>query len=147
VAFSSAVAATSTDGITWTQRTLPIATSWTSVTYGGGTFVAVSASSTIAATSADGITWTQRSLPATASWQSITYSGSAFVAVAYNSSIAATITLTGQSAFANVSGATASALALTALTNATDNLDRFRVVVSAASASSVTSQPATLTVS
>jgi hypothetical protein len=142
-----AYAATSPDGITWTQRTLPVATSWTSVTYGGGTFVAVAASGNIAATSTDGISWTQRTLPATASWQAVAYGGSTFATVAYNSSIAATITLSGQSDFANVSGATSSTLALTGLTSNADNLDRFRVVVSAANASSVTSQPATLTVS
>ena len=143
----SAVAATSADGITWTQRTLPVATSWTSLTYGGGTFVAVAASGSIAATSTDGIAWTQRTLPATASWQTVAYGGSTFVAIAYNSSIAATITLTGQSDFANVSGATSAALALTGLTNASDNADQFRVVVSATGATSVTSQSATLTVS
>jgi hypothetical protein len=142
-----AYAATSPDGITWTQRAMPVATSWTSVTYGGGTFVAVAASGNIAATSTDGISWTQRTLPATASWQAVAYGGSTFATVAYNSSIAATITLSGQSDFANVSGATSSTLALTGLTSNADNLDRFRVVVSAANASSVTSQPATLTVS
>jgi hypothetical protein len=126
---------------------MPVATSWTSVTYGGGTFVAVAASGNIAATSTDGISWTQRTLPATASWQAVAYGGSTFATVAYNSSIAATITLSGQSDFANVSGATSSTLALTGLTSNADNLDRFRVVVSAANASSVTSQPATLTVS
>jgi hypothetical protein len=86
-------------------------------------------------------------MPASASWFAITYGGTTFVAVAYNSSIAATITLTAQTVFANISGATSSSIALTGLTNAVDHLDRFRVVVSASSASSVTSQPATLTVS
>jgi hypothetical protein len=147
VAFGGSIAATSTDGMTWTQRTLPASANWASVTYGGGTFVAVAESSNLAATSTDGITWTQRTLPSSSVWFGVVYGGSAFVAIAYNSSIAATITLTGQSDFANVSGATSSTLALTGLTNAADHLDRFRVVVSAANASSVTSQPATLTVS
>ena len=143
----SSIAATSTDGITWTQRTLPASTQWTSVAYGGGSFVAVAANGSIAATSPDGITWTQRTLPVSAVWRSVTFGNGTFAAIAYNSSIAATITLSGQSDFANVSGATSSTLALTGLTNAADNADRFRVIVSAASASSVTSQPATLTVS
>jgi hypothetical protein len=147
VAYGGSIAATSTDGISWTQRTLPASANWTSVTYGSGTFVAVASSSSIAATSTDGVTWTQRTLPSSSVWVSVVYGGSTFVTVAYNSSIAATITLTGQSDFANVSGATASTLALTGLTNAADHLDRFRVVVSAANASSVTSPPATLTVS
>jgi sulfite exporter TauE/SafE len=114
--------------------------------YGSGNFFATS-DSTIAATSADGITWTQRTLPASGTWYGVAFGSGTFVALAYNSAIAATITLSGQSDFANVSGATSSTLSLTSLTNAADNLDRFRVVVSAANASSVTSQPATLTVS
>jgi hypothetical protein len=45
-----------------------------------------------------------------------------------------------------VSGATSATLSLTGLTNAADNSDRYRVVVSAAGAASVTSNAATLTV-
>ena len=54
VANGSSIAATSSDGITWTQRTLPANTSWQSVTYGNGTFAAVATSSSITATSSDG---------------------------------------------------------------------------------------------
>jgi hypothetical protein len=144
-----AIAATSTDGITWTQRTLPAVAQWDSVTYGNGAFLAVATggAGTVAATSTDGIAWTQRTLPASANWQGVTYVDGTFVLVASGASIAATIAISGQAAFANISGATSSLLALTGLTNAADHLDRFRVVVSAANASSVTSQPATLTVS
>jgi hypothetical protein len=148
VAYNTAIAATSADGITWTQRTLPMSAGWYGIAYGNGVFVAVANGGTIAATSADGITWTHRTLPANANWYGIAYGDGTFVATVYNySAIAATITLSGQSDFANVSGATSSTLALTGLTSNADNLDRFRVVVSAANASSVTSQPATLTVS
>jgi hypothetical protein len=146
VAIESAIAATSTDGITWNQRTLPASANWASVVYGSGNFFATS-DSTIAATSADGITWTQRTLPASGTWYGVAFGSGTFVAVGYGSNDAVTITLSGQSDFANVSGATSSTLALTGLTSNADNLDRFRVVVSAANASSVTSQPATLTVS
>jgi hypothetical protein len=38
----SNVAATSPDGITWTQRTLPSTQTWQAVAYGDGTFVVVS---------------------------------------------------------------------------------------------------------
>ena len=38
----TAIAATSPDGITWTQRTLPANVYWSSVTYGNGVFVAIS---------------------------------------------------------------------------------------------------------
>ncbi|MFM6943684.1 MAG: hypothetical protein ACKOXV_00165, partial [Bacteroidota bacterium] len=85
------IAATSTDGITWTQRTLPVNTNWQSVTYGNGVFVAVANTSSIAATSTDGITWTQRTLPVSTNWYSVTYGNGVFVAVAYNTSIAATL--------------------------------------------------------
>ena len=43
------------DGITWTQRTLPVNTAWQSVTYGNGVFVAVAYNSNTVATSYDGI--------------------------------------------------------------------------------------------
>ena len=53
----------------------------------------------------------------------------------------------GSGSFTNVSGATSSSLALTSLTNADDNGDIYRVVVSATGgAESVTSSSATLTV-
>jgi len=90
VAYGSTIAATSPDGITWTQRTLPVSASWRSVTYGNNTFVAVASSSSIAATSPDGITWTQRTLPVSAQWRSVIYGNNTFVAVAYYSTIAAT---------------------------------------------------------
>jgi hypothetical protein len=51
VAQTSSIAATSADGITWTQRTLPTSTNWVSVTFGNSTFVSVSEVTSIAATS------------------------------------------------------------------------------------------------
>jgi hypothetical protein len=149
VASTSSIAATSTDGVTWTQRSLPATKSWKSVAYGNDTFVAVAynSGSDAAATSQDGITWTLRTLPANAYWYSVTYGNGTFVAVARDSAIAATITFTGQTEFANVSAATSSTLSLTGLTKATDDGDRYRVVVSANNAAPVTSKTATLTVS
>jgi hypothetical protein len=79
-----------TDGITWTQRTLPASAYWYAVTYGNGVFVAVAYSNTIAATSPDGITWTQSTLPTNANWLSVTYGNGVFVAVASGGTIAAT---------------------------------------------------------
>lgn len=60
----------------------PANSNWTSVTYGGSTFVAVASGTATAATSADGITWTQRALPVSAAWTSVTYGGGVFVAIA-----------------------------------------------------------------
>jgi hypothetical protein len=50
VAQNSTIAATSPDGITWTQQVLPVLSTWQAVTYGNGVFVTVAQSSTIAAT-------------------------------------------------------------------------------------------------
>jgi hypothetical protein len=90
VATGTATAATSPDGITWTQRNLPTSTAWTSVCFGGGQFVAVATGGNIAATSSDGITWTMRTLPTITGWQAVTYGGGQFVAVSANLGIAAT---------------------------------------------------------
>jgi len=71
---------TSTDGITWTARSVPAST-WTSVTYGNGLFVAVAGFGTDRImTSPDGVTWTPRG-SSTDSWSGITYGNSVFVAV------------------------------------------------------------------
>jgi hypothetical protein len=68
VGYSSAVAATSVDGITWTQRALPVSATWWDMAWNGGVFCVVPNNSTVAATSPDGITWTQRALPVSAVW-------------------------------------------------------------------------------
>jgi hypothetical protein len=52
----------------------------------------------------------------------------------------------GAGAYADVSGATSASLALTGLTNGSNNADNYRVVVSATGAPSVTSNAAALTV-
>jgi hypothetical protein len=91
VTTGSTTAATSPDGVTWTVRTLPSSSSWTSVTYGNGVFVAVTTGSTTAATSPDGVTWTARTLPSSSNWTSVTYGNGLFVAVAGGpSTVAAT---------------------------------------------------------
>jgi hypothetical protein len=72
-------------GITWTAGgNLPASTTWTSVTYGRGTWVAVASGGTANAYSTDGgLTWTAGgALPASATWTSVTYGGGKFVAVA-----------------------------------------------------------------
>ena len=89
---ASTSAATSTDGITWALRTLPISDYWQSATYGNNTFVAVAIYSTSAVSSTDGITWTLRTLPASANWYSATFGNNTFVAVARNSANAASST-------------------------------------------------------
>ena len=53
---SSTVAATSTDGVTWTARTLPVSTTWRRIVWNGTVFCAVGG--IYSATSSDGVTWT-----------------------------------------------------------------------------------------
>jgi hypothetical protein len=89
----STVAASSTDGITWTQRTLPSGQMWNSIAYGNGTFVAVTNyGSNAAASSTDGITWAQRTLPLNATWNSVAYGNGIFVTAAQGNTAAATST-------------------------------------------------------
>ena len=85
VASNSNTAAYSTDGINWTQTTLPDSIFWYSLCYGNGKFVAVAYNSNTAAYSTDGINWTQSTMPASASWQSVFYGNDKFVAVANDS--------------------------------------------------------------
>ncbi len=92
VAFSSSIAATSTDGLNWTQRAMPSSANWNGIAYGNGTFVAVAGSSDKAATSIDGITWTPQTLPSSTNWWAITYGSGMFIAIVYNSNVAATST-------------------------------------------------------
>ena len=83
-------AAYSTDGVTWTQTTLPSYESWVDVAYGDGVFVAIAGdSSSVAAYSTDGITWTQRLMPNALNWTAVTYGNGMFLAVAHSSTIGA----------------------------------------------------------
>src|ERR1700704_4271996 len=64
VSSTANIAATSPDGITWTQRTLPTSSSggWVGIAFGNGVFCAIGAGNS-GATSPDGITWTAHTLP------------------------------------------------------------------------------------
>ena len=68
---------------------LPINSSWVSVCYGDGKFVAIASYNTIAAYSTDGINWTEATLPTDAGWVSVCYGDGKFVAVTSNNTIAA----------------------------------------------------------
>ncbi len=88
---------TSTDGITWTEQVTPTdgdgfqTSSWRSVTFGNGLFVAVADDArfsveprTRVMTSPDGFTWTARTAATANAWRSVTYGNGLFVAVAEN---------------------------------------------------------------
>ena len=76
----------STDGINWTETTMPTAMKYYSTCYGKGKFVAVGcadgATTSIAAYSTDGINWIQVTFPVSAFWQSVCYGAGKFVATA-----------------------------------------------------------------
>jgi hypothetical protein len=63
----------STDSITWSNSTTPVAAWWSSSVYGGGSYVAISFGFSHAVSSTDGITWTQRTLPVSASWNTVVF--------------------------------------------------------------------------
>ena len=73
----------SSDGITWTQGTMPSAKYWKSVCYGNDKFVAVAYDSNIFAYSSDGINWTQGTMPSDTLWKSICYGNGKYIAVSW----------------------------------------------------------------
>jgi hypothetical protein len=91
---NGSTAAISADGVSWREATLPVTASWSSITYGGGRFVAVAEAfdgggSNVVITSVDGVNWTLGALPSTAIWMAVCYGNGKFVAVAYSSTFAA----------------------------------------------------------
>ncbi|MEI8148360.1 MAG: hypothetical protein WCG62_04690 [Actinomycetes bacterium] len=77
-------AAVSTDGTAWTTGLLTGDDYWNSLTYGNGTYVAVSnASNNSFATSADGLNWTVQPF-GSGRWFGLTYANGQFIAVGLN---------------------------------------------------------------
>ena len=74
---------TSANGTSWTLQTAASVSSWASVTYGNGIFVATAWNGTDRVmTSPDGITWTAQTATSTSSqWLSVTFGAGIFVAV------------------------------------------------------------------
>ena len=83
----TASAVSSTDGITWIDRSSAITAlsggSYSSVTYGAGVFVAISTGNNQTSYSTNGVTWTEGgNLPSSTTWTSIAYGNGRFVAIA-----------------------------------------------------------------
>lgn len=57
------------------------ASTWSSITYGSGKFVAVGGAGTQAAYSTDGITWLSSTLPTSGTWSKVVYGNGSFVAI------------------------------------------------------------------
>jgi len=69
-------------GVDWFSANMQTTSTWMTITYGGGKFVAVANNKSRAAYSTDGINWTDTTLPFSAPWYVVTYGGGKFVAVA-----------------------------------------------------------------
>jgi len=85
---------TSTDGITWVERSVPVTIGYRSAAYGNGMFMAVGGNGTSAVRSYDGVTWAEFALPASALWQVVAFGAGKFTVAANNSAIAATFSIT-----------------------------------------------------
>ena len=81
---------TSTDGVTWTKRTLTGAQRFQECAWNGTVFCVMDRLAGCAWTSSDGTTWTQRTMPSSATWCLIAWNGTIFCAVDYNTTKAAT---------------------------------------------------------
>jgi hypothetical protein len=79
VAVGSSAAASSSDGITWTARTIPAGT-YNAAEWNGSLFATVGSS--VAATSPDGTVWTARTIPAGV-YRGLAWNGSLYVAVGF----------------------------------------------------------------
>jgi hypothetical protein len=88
---------TSSDGMNWSNRTLPASGQYVSVAYGSGVFVLLPESGNTAYTSADGISWTARSLPVSGSWSRVRRCGSFFVITSSNASTDVLVSSNGTS--------------------------------------------------
>lgn len=97
---SNQIALYSTNGITWTQTTMPVSALWHYISYGNGLFLATATegdpnlvNSQIAAYSTDAITWTRTTLPIAADWRASIYAFNKWiVASGYSDNIVATST-------------------------------------------------------
>jgi hypothetical protein len=146
---------------------LPASRSWRGASYVAGKFWAFAANA--AAYSTDGQTWSSATLPVSSNWVGAAGGASSVLAVSFGTashvysvassaatfSVVAVSTATlsyqwqlstdGGATFSNISGATSATLSLSSLTTG-DSGARYRCVVSATGTSSVTSDPAILTV-
>lgn len=87
---ASLAAASLTPGTIWIPHALPSKQAWISVTYGNGTFVALSTGSNVPAFSKEGSHWRNSVLPNRRAWKSVSYGGGTFLALSLYSTVGAT---------------------------------------------------------
>jgi hypothetical protein len=164
---SGSTVAYSNNGTSWSSVTMPASRSWRGASYVAGKFWAFAAG--YAAYSSDGQNWSSATLPVSSTWAGAAGGASSVLAVSTGTaphvysvgsssatfSVSAVSTASlgyqwqlstdGGATFSNISGATSATLSLSSLTTG-DSGKKYRCVVSATGTSSVTSDPATLTV-
>ena len=80
---------TSTNGISWVQRTLPNISSWSHISFQNDRFILMNNGfDNFLLTSTNGTSWNQRSLPATNFWNAVTYGNGLYVACSSNTNFA-----------------------------------------------------------
>ena len=91
--------ASSLNGASWTEVSLPITNAWQDGTYGDGKFVIVGNDTDLVLVSSDGDSWTTSSIPddtvgdsTIAQWSNVVYGKGRYVAVSYNDRAVATST-------------------------------------------------------
>jgi hypothetical protein len=86
IAYNSSTAATSPDGMNWTQRTLPGTRLWSKLTFSNGIFLAVSLDGFAAWSNDKGATWNSVTMPTalTTLWRGVIGDGKNFYAVLDN---------------------------------------------------------------
>ena len=81
-ATSATSVAASSDGISWTNGTLPSASNWSSGAWNGTVFAIISDNSLNAATSTDGLSWISRAIPVSTAWDGgLVWNGTIFCAL------------------------------------------------------------------
>ena len=90
-ASSGSIVATTQDGNSWTQRTVPVVGgTYSTVAYGNNYFVALSSGSATAIFSnSNGVAWRQSTLPYNTAWKKIVYGNGLFVAIDTSSALSA----------------------------------------------------------
>jgi len=91
---STGICVVSSNGLNWTQYTLPSVTvpAWSDIAYGNGNFLAIGgmeSSGSKVVISSDGINWTKHTMPSIGNWYSVAYGNDVFVAPMYSSNVAA----------------------------------------------------------
>ena len=82
----NATAAGSSDGLTWTNITLPFTANWSGVAQGNGYWIGIASGTANAVRSVSGLGWRTISLGSSTSWSQVAYGNGVFVVIANSGS-------------------------------------------------------------